>query len=283
MLASSCGSITFAVASPGDAAVLNGNVLASPCFAPPHSHQIIVKEKFASAAVAYNEAIDQAANDLIVIAHYDMIFPASWISDLAHALEYLDRVDPAWGVLGCAGMTVDSRCWGSIYQHGMGLVGTAVDLPVPVQTLDEIVLIIRKSSGLRFDEYLPHFHLYGADICLRAAKRKMRSYAIPAFCIHNTNHYLVLPKEFYESYRHIRRVWKDALPVQTTCIRVTWSNGCYYIRRLKEARLRWLGRRVLLSPRADDVPRLIGAAYEARRQAADTSALARGQWGCLDG
>ena len=67
-----------------------------------------------------------------------------------------------------------------------------------VQTLDEIVLILKKSSGLRFDDSLPHFHFYGTDICLRAAQRGMRSYAISAFCVHNTHQTLVLPEEFYE-------------------------------------------------------------------------------------
>jgi hypothetical protein len=245
--------------------VLNNNFLASPCFARPHSHQIIVKADSKSASVAYNEAIDEAANELVVLAHYDMIFPDSWISQLAQALELLGRVDPTWGVLGCYGVTADSRGQGRIYQQGMGLIGEAIEQPVPVQTLDEIVLIIRKSSGLRFDERLPHFHLYGADICLNAARMNMRCYAIPAFCIHNTNHYLVLPKEFYECYHHFRRKWKESLPVQTTCIRATRSNGSYYIRRLQEARLKWICRRTFLAPRAEDVPQLIGAAEQARR------------------
>jgi hypothetical protein len=267
MLTSLESNITFAVASYGGAAVLRSNFLASPCFSMPHNHQIIIKQDLSSAAVAYNNAIDEAVNDLIVFAHYDIVFPVSWISQLALALKHLDRVDPSWGVLGCYGMTTDSPLgFGRIYQHGMGLIGQALEGPTPVQTLDEIVLIIRKSSGLRFDERLPHFHFYGADICLRAARMKMRSYAIPAFCVHNTNHYLVLPKDFYTCYAHFRRTWKDALPVQTSCIRATRSNVDYYRRRLQEARLKWISRRTFLQARTEDVAQLIAAAERAMAQ-----------------
>jgi len=57
---------------------------------------------------------------------------------------------------------------------------------VTVQTLDEIVLIFRRDSGLSFDETLPHFHFYGTDICMRAAEQGRQCYAISAFCVHNT-------------------------------------------------------------------------------------------------
>jgi hypothetical protein len=126
-----------------------------------------------------------------------------------------------------------------------------------IQTLDEVVLIFRRSSGLRFDDHLPHFHLYGADLCLRAAKTGLKTYAIPAFCIHNTNQYLVLPKEFYECCRHIKRRWKDQLPIQTTCVRITRFNRFIYSRRLQEAYLRYVCHKGFIAPRVKDVSQLL--------------------------
>jgi hypothetical protein len=41
-------------------------------------------------------------------------------------------------------------------------------------------LIFRKKSGLRFDEELGGFHLYGADICLQAMQRQMPNFSIDA-------------------------------------------------------------------------------------------------------
>jgi hypothetical protein len=129
--------------------------------------------------------------------------------------------------------------------------------PQPVQTLDEVVLILRKSSGLRFDESLPHFHFYGTDICLRVSKRGMASYAISAFCIHNTNEPLVLPAEFYQCGKHIKRTWGDCLPIQTTCIRITKFNIPIYLRRLREAYLRHFRRKEIGGARVKDVRRIV--------------------------
>jgi hypothetical protein len=44
------------------------------------------------------------------------------------------------------------------------------ELPARVATLDEVLLVVRRDSPLRFYPALG-FHLYGADICLQAAER----------------------------------------------------------------------------------------------------------------
>jgi len=144
---------------------------------------------------------------------------------------------------------------GHVYSSGLGIVGNTSE-PGEVQTLDEIVLVLRKSSGLRFDEGLPHFHFYGVDICLRAAARGMKSYAISAFCIHNTYQNFNLPGEFYECCEHIRKVWKNSLPIQTTCITISQSNLPIYMRRLRQAYLKHIRRKEHEFTRADDVVRV---------------------------
>jgi hypothetical protein len=251
--------LTFAVPTYGSDNLLKRNFLASPCFSGDNRHQFLIQRDYNSASRAYNDAIDAASNDLVVFVHQDMIFPANWLADLDLALKYMDSLDPDWGVLGCFGVTAAGVGQGYIYSPGRGIFGAPVPHPVKVQTLDEIVLIIRKSSGLRFDPDLPHFHLYGADICLRAAQKGMSSYVIPAFCIHNANQYCVLPQEYYECYRYIQQAWRDALPVQTTCLEVTKSNMGVYKRRLREAYVQ-IRRKGFIAPRADDISKLLADA-----------------------
>ena len=212
-------SITFVVAT-NNREILEKNLLASPCLCGTHRHQIVVQEDFKSAAAAYNDALDKSSNDLIVFCHQDMFFPPGWISDLQSIIERLEIKDPDWGVLGCFGATQDGQLHGYVHSSGLGILGRYSD-PTEVQTLDEIVLIVRRSSGLRFDASLPNFHLYGTDICLRAASIGKRNYAISAFCIHNTYQAYTLPKEFFDCCDHIRRTWKKSLPIQTPCIRLT--------------------------------------------------------------
>jgi hypothetical protein len=68
---------------------------------------------------------------------------------------------------------------------------------------------------------------------------------------------LILPKEFYDCGRHIKRVWKDSLPIQTTCIRITTLNFPLYVRRLKEFRLRYILRKEVGGTRVRNVQRLV--------------------------
>lgn len=236
--------------------ILESNFLASPCLRSTHPHEIIIQENFSSAARAYNDALGKSTNDLVVFCHSDIFLPEPWISQLQQALDCLEVQDPRWGVLGCGGINPDGSGGGHIYSSGLGITGEPFEQPRAVQTLDEIVLVLRKSSGLRFDESLPHFHMYGADICLRAATMGMRSYVIDVFCIHNTHQYLIMPKEFYECLSHIKRVWKESLPIQTTCIRITRLNIPLYKRKLHDVYLRYIRKKEFSGTRVKDVSRL---------------------------
>jgi glycosyltransferase involved in cell wall biosynthesis len=199
--------------------ILQNNLLRSPALADSaHQHQIIVKENFSTAGAAYNSGLDEARNDLVVFIHQDMYLPAKWIGQLLEAIRTLDAAGENWGVLGCSGVVPEQHTVvGEMYSTGLGVIGKRLDAPVPVDTLDEIVLVIRKSSGLRFDPDVPNFHMYGADICLEARSRGMGSFAFQGFCVHNTRQLLELPPDFKQAYRYVKRKWKRYLPIHTTC------------------------------------------------------------------
>ncbi len=150
------------------------------------------------------------------------------------------------------------------YSAGLGVLGKPFAQPIAIDTLDEYVLIMRKSSGLRFDPKLPHFHFYGTDICLSARKKKKSCYAISAFCIHNTS-YGLLPPEFFECYWRVKRKWKEFLPIQTSCIRVTRWNEELIVRRLKHVYFTLFRRDYKLFPRLEDprsVLQIVAAPFE---------------------
>jgi len=248
--------ITF-VAAVNNREILENNLLASPCLRRPHSHQILIQEGYASAAKAYNDAIEKSENELIVFMHQDVILAEQWLSDLQRALACLQEDDPDWGVIGSYGETLNDNGRGYIYSSGLGIMGRPFERPAQVQTLDEIVLILRKSSGLRFDESLPHFHMYGVDICMAAEEAGRKNYAISAFCVHNTNPSLTLGSDFYECYRHVKRRWKERLPIQTTCVRITRYDRYMYRRRLGEMYVRFINRKDFGARRAVNVQQLL--------------------------
>jgi len=263
--------VTFVVTKSGDPSVYANNFAASPALKGLNSDRIIVQEGYSSVGRAYNDAIDRAQTDLIVFAHQDVYFPANWSANLARALSILEQSDPNWGVLGCSGISNQGLRAGYLYSVGLGILGEPFERPVAIDTLDEFVLIIRKSSGLRFDPSYPYFHFYGTDICMSARVAGKRCYAISAFSIHNTR-YGPLSDEFYQCYWHARSKWRGYLPIQTTCIRITRSNGEWIARRLKHVLFKMLGRDMSLRPRLDNPQSVLSREVEPINANADTSA-----------
>ena len=208
------------VAAVNNRQVLMENLLQSPALGG-NRFQLLIKENFASASLAYNSAIDDAENDILVFVHQDIYLPEGWFAKVEAAVRRLDRAGMNWGVLGCFGSRRNADDGlGRVYTTGLGVHGKAILNPEPVETLDEIVLIIRKSSGLQFDRYLPHFHMYGVDLCLSARSKGFTNFAIPAFCIHNT-YQTALPREFWSCYWYVKRKWADFLPIYTSCVTIS--------------------------------------------------------------
>jgi hypothetical protein len=240
------------VACVNNTTVLNDNLLQSPELVL-RDPQILLQQNFVAATRAYNEALDRAAHDLVVFVHQDVYLPDGWFASLEKAIGSLERCGITWGVLGCYGVKqVSSENLGRIFTTGIGRHGCMLAEPEPIDTLDEIVLVMRKSSGLRFDEQLPHFHMYGTDLCMTAAEKGLVNYAFQGYCVHNTNQILILPKEFYECYRYVRRKWAHRLPIRTSCINITLLNGDFHIRRLIEAKQKLFGMRSRPSKRLAD-------------------------------
>jgi hypothetical protein len=224
--------ITFVVPV-NDEGVFNANFMSSPLF-KINEYEIIKQKNFPSAGMAFNDAIERSSNDIIVFSHQDIIFPAFWENEFRKSINYLQNKDPNWGVIGCYGEAREDglmKGYGYLYCTGnKKLLGSLLSYPMPVETLDEVVLIIRKSSGLRFDDSLPNFHLYGADICMTSRKNSRNCYAISAFCLHNTNKLNYLPKEFLDCYLYIKNKWINNLPIYHTCVIINKSDYIKYVK-----------------------------------------------------
>lgn len=200
--------------------VLQSSLLRSPALASAAA--VLLKRGYASAAKAYNSALAESTTDVVVFVHQDVFLPAGWDAQLRHALTELSRTDPEWAVAGAWGVHPSGKRSGHLFCVGLGQeLGAFFKSGEPVRTLDEVLLILRKSSGVRFDETIPGYHFYGTDLCLEAERLGKRCYAIAAFCIHNTNGYSLLPWDFWKTYFLLRRKWWNRLPVTTPCTKIT--------------------------------------------------------------
>jgi hypothetical protein len=209
--------ISFAVCV-SDEAILEANLLASPCLTDGSSHEVFLARDCPSAADGLNEGLRKARHDVIVFVHQDVQLPAGWDE---HFWQQYDLAKQQFGNVGVVGV------YGVAYRDGRVIrMGHVVDrgrllreepaLPALVDTLDELLLAVPRETVLSFDPQLG-FHLYGADLCLEACKRGLVSVAIDAVCAHNSPH-IGLPAAFTESARVFAAKWKEALPVATSCV-----------------------------------------------------------------
>jgi Glycosyltransferase like family len=185
--------------------------------------QAILQRGYTSAAVAYNSGLQKAETDLVLFIHQDVYLPKGWLASLGRSLERLSKIDPNWGVLGVWGVGESKENAGFLYCAANGRLGRPFEGVREVRSLDEVLLVMRKSSKLRFDERLPGFHMYGTDICFEARRRGMKSYVIPAPCVHNTNGYRMLPLQFWICYLFMRKKWRSQLPIATSCTEITFA------------------------------------------------------------
>lgn len=213
--------------------------------------QVIVKNGFPSASAAYNEAIVEASEEIVVFVHADLYLPEGWFDSLGKAIRDLNQSDPNWAVLGVAGISNTGEFAGHIYSTGLGhVVGSAFRGRFETVSVDEVVIVIRRSSGLRFDDRLSGFHLHGTDICLEGRRRGMKSYVISAFCVHNSNGIQNLPASFWSAYLYLRTKWWRELPVRTCC--TTLSKSAWPLLQALKSRLMRLAHPTQVGKRCAD-------------------------------
>ena len=224
---------------------LQANLLRSDAVRSPRN-ELLVERHGPRVQQALNAGIARATNDLVVVVHEDVYLPPLWEGMFRRSLRLVEGNDPEWGVVGCAGVRQKFGLL-RIRRRGVGHArenastwGQPFDLPEPIDTLDEFLIAFRRSRGLRFDEKQPNYHFYAVDLCLQATQARRRSYAIEAFCYHNSRlrqdrREPPLP-DFLAGCDYMRRKWRDHLPILTTCTIIAADpSRDHHARRLRRA------------------------------------------------
>ncbi|CAH1669314.1 hypothetical protein BOSEA31B_13403 [Hyphomicrobiales bacterium] len=194
-----------------------------------------------SASEAYADEIEAASAETLIFAHCDVYFPEGWFERLEWEMARLTLLDPDWAVAAVIGVTTASefigRAWDSslapLFAKTGGMFGNALAAPARIASCDEMVIIIRNATGVRFDRKLPGFHLYGTDIVLEAERLGRTAYALDMPLIHNAKAQLNLGPDYVEAYQYMVRKWQPRLPVPTTCGVLTANPLVLPFRRLK--------------------------------------------------
>ena len=206
--------------------VSDANLLASPTLGSGTVHELIPVANCPSAADGLNVGLKRAKHEWVVWSHEDVLLPEGWDRCLASQLRDAERRFGQIGVAGVYGVgeviapadrlePLSAQRIGWVVDRGRELQD-GPELPAPVATLDELLLVVRRDSGLQFDPALG-FHLYGADICLQARERGLAVVALGALCHHNSRS-VGLPAAFFRSADAFARKWSHRLPVATPCV-----------------------------------------------------------------
>lgn len=191
--------------------VLNSNLLKSPGIL---EHEIITIFGGKNVPSAYNKGVSIASEEILIFVHQDVFLPENFFPDLRSSITKLESEN--WGVLGPIGLIGANTAYlGNISDRG-SIIGETENLPSEVQTLDEMMLIMKKSDA-QFDENIPTtHHMHGADVCIRAISLGKKNFAINAFCHHNSSTGYGIPPEFYIAAAYVREKWVNYLPIVTT-------------------------------------------------------------------
>jgi hypothetical protein len=228
--------VSFVTCASNDRA-LGTNLLASPCLAPYSAHQVLVVKNCPSAADGLNIGIARSETEWVVCVHQDVWLPAGWDNCV---FEQLDEAVRRFGPIGVAGVygvgeviapsdptqPLGAERIGWVRDRGR-MLRDGPGLPAQVATLDELLLIVRRGSGLRFDPELG-FHLYGADICLQAREQGLAVVAMEAICHHNSRS-IRLPEAFFASAEVFARKWSHRLPIATSCVIINRGGEIYML------------------------------------------------------
>jgi len=173
-----------------------------------------------TAPQALNIGIDKSTTNILITCHQDVIFPPNFTTTI---MEKIHKYD-GFGIMGVAGIDKNDCGAGGIKSPD-GRSFEVKEKESEVVTLDELCLIVRKDSKLRFDESLDGFHLYGVDICLQSLSLGMKNYAVDCEVVHlskdGRNNIEDIRKNYLRIMTKLRDKWSHIFPsVKTT-------HGCY--------------------------------------------------------
>lgn len=244
------------VAAVNDDGVLSANIMRSPDVAAGRIG-VLPQRGHRSAGAAYNAGLEQASGDVVAFVHQDVYLPPGWVERLERAISSLDQQGERWGVLGVWGIRPEGQYVGRVWCSGgncehVGAIGGVV---AEVASIDEIVIVLNRKAGLRFDENLPGFHLYATDIILQARQKGYKAFVFDGPVVHNSRpNPQVFDRHFFDAYRYMQRKWADQLPLLTCTVPVTrWGWPLYrqWLRKeVNRRRGRTTGGRRVDDPRA---------------------------------
>lgn len=213
-------------------AILQANLMRSPDVTSG-ALGLHVERDAPSATIAYAKALATTTADVVIFAHHDVYLPKGWSALLTRRLAELPQ---DWALFGAFGVGLDATHIGPVWSSSLGqIVGRVPLAPVPVQSFDEMLIVMRRDAGTMWDTALPGWHFYGTDIVATARKAGRGAYAGALPTVHNDRYHPALGADFTECYRFMQAKWADDLPLRSPITKISRS-GLHLLRDRWQAR-----------------------------------------------
>ena len=174
----------------------------------------------------FNRIMEETEEPYIIYCHQDILLDRGHgYMKLLEIVRQLEKDDPAWAVLGNAGVTEDHKLVLQVYDPFCHNLEKDIN-PTKVCSLDENFLIIKTTSGLRCSAELHGFHLYATDLCLQAASAQRSCYVISFYLTHLSKGQI--DANFRIAQKRFQQQWSQQFRfryVGTTCAQIFLSRN----------------------------------------------------------
>lgn len=171
-----------------------------------------------TAGSALNQGVRQARHDYIAFVQQDIYLHS--LAALEHAAGTLAE-EPRLGMVGATGTTAQGKLVGRVRDRVV-LLGDRASTPVVVDSVDEILFVVRRDQLLR-DPLSEHpdlaWHAYAVEYGLRLRAQEQSVAVVDVPLTHNSLSTNVVNLD--GAHARVARLHPDSLPVTTTCGLIT--------------------------------------------------------------
>lgn len=204
-----------------DEKILNKYLLSSLKKQTYKDYEIIVvdtiKNKFNGCIDALNYGIKKSKGDILMFVHHDVEFTNK--KELENIASYISNLD--YGIAGVAGASFKRNTLVGNITNGPDkekISNTEIDDPTKVQTLDEVLFIIKKDTIKKypFNNSNNTWHLYAVEYSLEMIKNNQGVYVIPSKIYHASPGYSLNKSYFEYLPKVIKKYQKNNKYINTT-------------------------------------------------------------------
>ena len=185
------------------------------------------KDRYTGAADALMSGANRAKGDTLIFVHHDVVMDSE--NELNNIVGQIEKIGD-FGILGIAGAPYKKGTLVGNITNGdskIRISNEIINKPTEVQTLDEVMFIIKKDNLEKYPLNLDNrtWHLYAVEYCLLMKEKNKKVLVIPSN-IHHLSAGASMNNDYYKQLRRLCKQYKKTYKnINTTC-------GCWFTNKI---------------------------------------------------